>query len=163
MTTSLMKYFSCVLFVLMLATGCTRQSGQSNSVAMNTVESVKYRQVMHEGAAWVEVTLTQHVDRKAPAYVVGIRDSKWANRLRWVLFEQTIEPDRVVSRFRFKPVGQTNEITLNRDDFDWYPRVSGFEPMTVLLREVEPGGAGDGNQPSRSETQRVSEAAGSRR
>jgi hypothetical protein len=86
---------------------------------------------------WVEVTLSQHVDPKAPAYVVGIRESKWANRLRWVLFEQTITTDRVISCFRVKPVGQTNELTLNRDDFDWYPPVSGFEPVQIVLREAE--------------------------
>jgi hypothetical protein len=158
-----MKHLAFVLFVLTLATGCSRQTSHPNSLAMNTIESVKALQVIHEGEPWVEVTISQRVDPKAPAYVVGIRESKWANRLRWVLFQQTIDSDRVISRFRFKPVGQTNDITLNRDDFDWYPQVSGFEPLRIVLNEAELGGSANRSQPVRSETNPASATAGSGR
>ena len=47
--------------------------------------------MIYDGQPWVEVTITQRVDPKAPAYVVGIRDSKWANRLGWALVEQKVE------------------------------------------------------------------------
>jgi hypothetical protein len=68
----------------------------------------------------------------------------------------------VISRFRLHPVGETNEITLSRDDFEWYPKVSGFKPIEVVLK-AEPDGAANGPQPIRSETNQTSSAAGSRR
>ncbi len=141
-----MKNLARILFILTVAVGCSRQPGQSNS-ALNTIESVKSLQVMHEGEPWLEVTISQRVDPKAPAYVVGIRESKWANRLDWALFEQTFDADKVISRFRFKPFGQTNEIILNKDDFEWYPRVSGFETVKVVLSGAEPDGPADTSQP----------------
>src|SRR5204863_6123185 len=104
-----MKQLATIL-ALILLTGCSRQPDASKSVALNTIESVTSKQVVHEGQPWVEVTLSQRVDPKAPAYVTGIRESKWANRLRWALVEQTISADKVISRFRFKPVKGTNEI-----------------------------------------------------
>ncbi len=134
-----MKYLFCI-FVLILVIGCSRQHAKSGAVSINTIESVKSRQIIYEGQPWVEVVLSQRVDLKAPAYVVGLRESKNANRVRWVLFEQIIDSDRVISRFRFKPVGHTNDITLNRDDFEWYPQVSGFAPVRVVVKDDDPGG-----------------------
>jgi len=125
---------AAILLAVMLVAGCSRQSSGPRSVAINTIESVESRQVTYEGVPWVEVTISQRVDPKAPAYVVGIRDSKWANRLRWALVEQSIDSERVVSRFRLHPVGETNEITLSRDDFEWYPPVSGFQPVKMVLK-----------------------------
>ncbi len=147
----------------MMVSGCARQPETSKSVALNTIESVTSKPVTHEGQPWVEVTLSQRVDPKAPAYVVGIRESKWANRLRWVLVEQTIAADRVTTRFRFKPASDTNEIILTRDDFEWYPPISGFEPIEVSLKRAGPGGAANRSQPVRSEATETSAAAGSRR
>ena len=131
-----MKQLATIL-ALILLTGCSRQPDASKSVALNTIESVTSKQVVHEGQPWVEVTLSQRVDPKAPAYVTGIRESKWANRLRWALVEQTIYSDKVISRFRFKPVNGTNEIILIRDDFEWFPPVSGFEPVEITLKGAE--------------------------
>ena len=153
---------STILLALMLMVGCGRQSTGSRPAAINMVESVTSRQVIHDGKPWVEVTISQRVDPKAPAYVVGIRESKWANRLSWALFEQRRDPEMVISRFRLHPVGETNEITLSRDDFEWYPKVSGFKPIEVVLK-AEPDGPANGSQPIRSETNRTSSATGSRR
>ncbi len=123
-----------ILLALMLVAGCSRQSSGPKPVAINMVESVDSRQVIYEGVPWVEVTISQRVDPKAPAYVVGIRESKWANRLRWALVEQRIDAEKVISRFRMHSIAQTNQITLNRDDFDWYPMVSGFQPVEVVFK-----------------------------
>ena len=127
---------------MLLVTSCSRQPTASQSAALNTTESVTSRQVMHEGQPWIEVTLSQRLNPKAPAYVTGIRGSKWANRLSWALVEQTISADRVTSRFRFKPANGTNEIVLTRDDFEWFPPISGFGPVAITLKQTEPGAAG---------------------
>ncbi|MEI6561707.1 MAG: hypothetical protein WCO68_06440 [Verrucomicrobiota bacterium] len=145
-----MKYLAYIL-ALMLPIGCSRQPDQSNSVS-NTIESIETLQVMDEGEPAVELTISQRVNPKAPVYVVGIRESKWENRLRWGLVHQTIGDDRVISCFHIKPVGQTNEITLNRDDFEWYPQVIGFKPVTIVFEKAKPDGAANGRQPVGSET-----------
>ncbi len=133
-----MKRVAPILLALMFVVGCRPQASTPMSGGLNTVESVDSRQVIYEGAPWVEITISQRLDPKAPAYVVGIRyDSKWANRLRWSLFEQTISAQKVVSRFRLQPIGQTNKITLTRDDFEWYPRVSGFQAVEVAVKTNE--------------------------
>jgi len=141
-----MMRIATILLALTLMVGCIRLPSKSRPGAINIVESVDSRQVIYEGKPWVEITISQMVDPKAPAYVVGIRESKWANRLRWALVEQRIDAERVISRFRLHPVGETNEITLSRDDFEWYPEVSGFRPVKVVLK-AEPNGTAKGNQP----------------
>ena len=115
------------------------------------VESVDSRQIIYEGKPWVELTISQRVDPKAPAYVVGIRDSKLANRLRWTLVQQRIDTERVISRFRLRPVGESNEFTLSRDDFEWHPMVMGFQPVEVVLK-AKPDGTATGSQPLRTPT-----------
>ncbi len=154
-----MKQFAAVLLALVLVSGCTRQPSASNLLALNTIESVTSKQVVHKGQPWVEVTLSQRVDPKAPAYVTG-SESKWANRLSWALVEQTISADRVVSRVRFKPANGANEIILTRDDFEWFPPVSGFEPVVITLKRAEPGGAANRGRPVAPEANRKSAAGG---
>ncbi len=134
-----MKRIAATILAAVLVAGCNRQSGGPRSVAINTVESVDSRQVIFEGQPWVEITISQRVDPKAPAYVVGIRESKRANRFLWALVEQRIGSERVISRFRLHPVGQANPITLNRDDFEWYPPVLGFQPVQLVLKAESKG------------------------
>jgi hypothetical protein len=143
-----MKRVATTLLALMLVTSCSRQPAASKSAELNTTESVTSKQVMHEGQPWIEVTLSQRVDSKSPAYVTGIRESKWINRLSWALVEQTISADRVISRFRFKPAIGTNEIILTRDDFEWFPPISGFAPVEITIKPAEPDAAGNSRHAS---------------
>jgi len=132
----IMKLFS-ILLTLALIASCNRRDATPHAGAANLIERVDSRQVVHNGESWNEVTIIQRIDPKAPAYVIGIRDTKWANRLRWALFEQAIDTDRVTSRFRFKPVGDAKAFTLTRDDFEWYPKVMGFTDVDIAIKETE--------------------------
>ena len=138
-----------LLSAFICLTGCGPHPAGSGRAAINSVDGIETRQVIYDGQPWVEVTITQRVDPKAPAYVVGIRDSKWANRLGWALVEQKVDAERVTTRFRLRPVDAAAELSLNRDDFEWYPRVSGFEPITVALKNAEPGASPNAPPPHR--------------
>ena len=146
---------------LALAISCSREPSHPRPAGVNLVESVSSQQVMHNGEPWVEVTILQRVDPRAPAYVLGIRDSKWANRLGWALVEQKIGVDTVTSRFRFKPIGEGKEIQLGKDDFEWFPQVLPFEPIKVVLNSEHTGISTNGNKSFRSETNRTSSAGDS--
>ena len=152
-----------LLLLLVTFTGCGPRETGPVAAAMNLVEDVQSRQVVHDGKTWVEVTITQRVDPKAPAYVVGIRGRKVEHQLAGVLFKQVIGAEKVVSYFRFRPVDPRAEVILNQEDFEWHPQVMGFPPVKVVLNEVDPGGPVIGSQPIRSETNRASSAAASRR
>jgi hypothetical protein len=125
------------LSALICLTGCDPHHAGAGRTAMNSVEGVDTQHVIYDGQPWVEITITQRVDPKSPAYVVGIRDSKWANRLRWALVEQKLDAKKVTTRFRRRPVDAAAELSLDRDDFEWYPYVSGFEHVTVALKNAE--------------------------
>jgi hypothetical protein len=114
--------------------GCGHRNKES---ALNFVESVESREVIHDGERWVEITITQKLNPNAPAYVTGIRASKSTNRLRWALIEQNLDTSKVISIFRFRPVDEFTELRLDRDDFEWYPQISGFQPVTVALKNPE--------------------------
>ena len=141
-----MKHLSILLALALIASCNPRRT--SHTTEANLIESVESRQVIHEGESWNEVTIIQRIDPKAPAYVVGIRDNKWANRLRWALIEQIIATDRVTSRFRIRPVVDTKALTLTRDDFEWYPYVMGFPDIEINIKETEQVGGCDGEKPS---------------
>ena len=123
-----------IMLLLVLATGCGQQPVESRRIAINTVQRVESRRVMHDGEPWIEVTIIQQVDPKAPAYVVGLRES---TNFAGSLFEQTISPGRVVSKFRVRPIVPTNVVVLHRGDFEWYPPVQGFAPVEIALKPVE--------------------------
>ena len=93
------------------------------------------------------MTIIQRINPKAPAYVDGIRGTKWDNRLRWSLFKRIIDTDRVTSCFRFKPIGDAKALTLTRDDFEWYPRVAGFPDVEIAVKETEQDGGGIALEP----------------
>ena len=133
-----MKHLS-ILLALVLIANCNRRNGAARTGAANLTERIDSRQVIYQGEPWNEVTIIQQINPKAPAYVVGIRDTKWANRLRWALIEQTITPDRVTSRFRLKPAGDTKALNLTRDDFEWFPNVIGFTDIEIAIKENEQG------------------------
>ena len=135
---TIMKHLSIILALALIAS-CNRRDGTAHTGAANLVESIDSRQVVYEGETWIEVTIKQQINPKAPAYVDGIRGTKWDNRLRWSLFKRIIDTDRVTSYFRFKPVGDTKALTLTRDDFEWYPRVVGFPDVEIAIKETEQG------------------------
>ena len=125
---------------LALIASCNRRDGTAHTGSANLVESIDSRQIIYEGETWIEVTIIQQINPKAPAYVDGIRGTKWDNRLRWSLFKRIIDTDRVTSCFRFKPVGDAKALTLTRDDFEWYPSVAGFPDVDIAIKEtVQPG------------------------
>ena len=131
-----MKHLSILLAVVLIS-NCNRQNFTRRTGAPNITERIDSRQVIHQGEPWNEVTIIQRINPKAPAYVVGIRDTKWANRLRWALVEQSIATDRVTSRFRFKPIGDTKALTFTCDDFEWYPNVIGFTDIGIAIKETD--------------------------
>lgn len=123
-----------LMLLLVLAAGCGRQQAGPRHAPINTVQGVESRHVMHDGKPWIEVTITQQVDPKAPAYIVGLRES---SDFAGALVQQTISSERVVSTFRIRPAAPTNKVVLRRGDFEWYPPVSGFAPVEIALTQVE--------------------------
>ena len=116
------------LIVVLLAAGCERQPVGPRPVVNNTVQGTDTRQIVYDGKTWVELTITQQVNPKCPAYVVGLRES---TNFAGVLFRQTIAKERVVSQFRIQPVSR--QIVLHREDFEWYPPMAGFPSVEIGL------------------------------
>jgi len=131
-----MMHFAPIFLAVTLVTGCAHSTSEPQT--LNTVENIESEQVIYEGEPWIELTITQRLNRKSPAYIVGIRENKWANHLRWEVVRQTMGYDKVTSCFRIQPIGETKEITLKRDDFEWFPYINGFPPITVTRKEAEP-------------------------
>ena len=127
-----------IMGLAMLAmAGCGRHhADEPQLVRLNEVESIVSRQVFHDGEAWLEVTISQRINPAAPEYVVGIRETKWMNRLRWALVHRVSDTNRIVSTFHIRPVDLNGKFTLNREDFEWYPPLKDFPPVEITLKAV---------------------------
>lgn len=124
----------CLLSVLLFNAGCGKQAAK-HPLTCNQIERIETKPLGQQG---VELTITQQINPDAPAYITNLRESKWANRLRWSLVKQTLGKTTVVSTFHIHPVGQPEDLSLTRDDFEWYPPLSGFQPIPLSFKN-DPG------------------------
>jgi hypothetical protein len=119
---------------LLLVIGCDQNDKGIQSHFANVLEHVESKEVIYQDETWIELTIKQQIDPNAPMYIVGIRDNKANNRLRWSLSQQIFAEDYVTTYFRIKPVNDMDAIVLSRDDFDWHPKVINFGDIKIKTK-----------------------------
>jgi len=127
---------------------------------LNEVESIVSRQVFHDGEPWLEVTISQRINPAAPEYIVGIRETKWMNRLLWALVQRVTDTNRIVSTFHIRPVDLNHTFTLNREDFEWSPPLKDFPPVAIALKPINRVGVASGVKPIEPSTNQSSSIIG---
>lgn len=141
--------------------GCGRQpADEPPRVRLNEVESIVSRQIFHDGEPWLEVTISQRINPAAPEYIVGIRETKWMNRLLWALMQRVTDTNRIVSTFRIRPVDLNRAFTLTREDFEWSPPLKDFPPVAIALKSINRVGVASGVKPIEPPTNQSSNIIG---
>ncbi|HBR92886.1 MAG TPA: hypothetical protein DEA90_01840 [Opitutae bacterium] len=141
-----MKYLILALACFFLA-GCEKEQSAEKEQSVkiggfNSLVDTKIEVIEKEGEIYYELTLEQKIDPKAPAYVTNLRELKWINKLSYGLQTQIIGEDVVISVFHIKPLPPMDSIVLKRDDFEWYPKISGFAPITIETKGSNQSGDG---------------------
>ena len=130
-----MKFITITLSCLVLTACGKKQSVEIVEGGFNSLVDTKIETIQKENGLYYKLTLEQKINPAAPAYVTNLRELRWINKLSYGLQRQIIGDDFVISVFHIKPLIPMDSIVLGRDDFEWYPKISGFAPITIDTRE----------------------------
>jgi hypothetical protein len=130
-----MKFITKTLVCILLTACEKKQSVEIVKVGFNSLVDTKIEKIQKENGVYYELTLEQKTNPAAPAYVTNLRELRWINKLSYGLKRQVFGDDYVISVFHIKPLIPMDSIVLGRDDFEWYPIISGFAPITIDTRE----------------------------
>lgn len=125
-----MRQYLALVSVFLVACG-KEQPVKVEKTGFNSLVDSKVEIIRKENEVYYELTLEQKIDPRAPAYVTNLSESKWVNKLAYGLQKRTRGEDYVISVFHIKPLVPMDSIVLKRDDFEWYPPISGFAPITI--------------------------------
>ena len=129
-----MKHLALALVCVFLAACEREQPVKIEKAGFNSLVDSSVEIIEKENEVYYELTLEQKINPRAPAYVTNLRELKWVNKLAYGLQKQTRGEDLVISVFHIKPLVPMNSIVLKRDDFEWYPKISGFAPVTIKTK-----------------------------
>ncbi len=138
-----MKHLILALVCFFLAACEKEPSVEIDKGGFNSLVDTKIKIIEKGNETYYELTLEQKIDPRAPTYVTNLKELKWINKLSYGLQKQIRGEDVVISVFHIKPLIPMDTIVLKRDDFEWYPPVAGFAPISIETKESNQ--AGDDN------------------